>query len=177
VVTDVRTNFDGNWLGYGEATITYTLHNNGNVLYGVEPTVGIAGPLGLLGSTADGELISELLPGAEVTQSVVLPGVWAQMLNTVTVDGTAVPTRYGGGEPGIGTVRVTATVFLWSTLVFVALLAIAALAFWLIRRAHRVRAWNRYWLGNHADDDADESREADEDPERESDADRVGAGV
>lgn len=149
VVEHIDSRFEGNQLGHGSATITYTLHNTGNVRVGVRAAVAVAGPFGVGARTGKGKPVSDLLPGATATQTVTVQDVWAMGVNPVTVRAQVVaPTA--GQDPGLGTVRGRSV--LWATTYgqgAVALLVAGAVA-WQVVRVRRLRAWNRYWLAQQA---------------------------
>ena len=103
-MTDVSATWHaGSLVGAGEVTVDYTLRNTGNVRMAVEPEVAVGGAFGLLRERVDGDRVDELLPGGEVRRSTTVPGVWPLVLETVTVDATAVAPA-AGDDPGVGTV-------------------------------------------------------------------------
>lgn len=126
------------WLGTGTATVEYTLENTGNVRLAVEPTVAVAGPGGLLRTTAAGDRVDELLPGGSVRVTTTVPRVWAMGRHTVTVD-AAVLAAPGGADPGLGT--VSADVVMWAVpwLALALLLLLACLVGWAVVRRRRRR--------------------------------------
>jgi hypothetical protein len=136
-VTDVRARFvPGGVFGPGKVDVTYTLTNNGNVRFGVEPSVRGAGPFGASAVTADGTKIDELLPHSSVQQKVTLERVWPFLFENVTVSATAV-SALGAEDPGIGTVKASTWTWLgsWGYLVFLGL--VAAVVAWLVQRRRR----------------------------------------
>ncbi len=131
------------WLGRGAITVTYTLHNTGNVLYGVEPSVRFAGPLGIGAHAVAGDKVADLLPGASVKQTVTYDGAWSLVRNTVTVEAKAVAPS-AGAEPGIGTVRSSTALWLWPLLFLGLLLLLAGSTAFGVRRGVRRRQWQAY---------------------------------
>jgi Bacterial protein of unknown function (DUF916) len=123
----------------GHATVTYVVHNGGNVVLGGPQTVTING---LLGEKVAGPAIAEvppLLPGASYPVSVRVPGVYPEGLMTAKVDIDPAGLQ-GEIDPGLH--PVTSSVhFLaipWIPLVVV-LLLILGLAGAYARRRRRKR--------------------------------------
>ncbi|WP_421732745.1 hypothetical protein [Cellulomonas sp.] len=136
-VADVSATWHaGSLVGAGEVTVDYTLRNTGNVRLAVEPEVAVGGAFGLLRERVDGDRVDELLPGGEVRSSTTVPGVWPLVLETVTVDATAVAPA-AGEDPGVGTVSGAVRVWAVPWLVL-ALLVLVALGL-VVRRVRRVR--------------------------------------
>ncbi len=145
-VRDIRaTHHRDGVLGAGSATVRYTLANTGNVRLAVDSSVTIAGPFGLAATSADGEPVAELLPGATAELSVEVPGVLPLVRDTVTVHATA-SAPAAGDDPGLREVTAEATLWVVPWLVLGLLLLLVALVVW--RR--RVRAVRRRQLAAEA---------------------------
>ncbi|HEY3438557.1 MAG TPA: hypothetical protein VGK35_12790 [Actinotalea sp.] len=138
-VTDVRASWKaGSPWSTGAVTVRYTLRNTGNVRMAVEPSVGVAGPFGVMARHATGERVDELMPGGVVEQTTTVSGVWPLLRETVTVSATAVAAA-NGADPGVGTVR--ASVSLWAVpLVWISIVLalLAALGGLVVRRRRRI---------------------------------------
>ncbi|PRY68129.1 uncharacterized protein DUF916 [Glaciihabitans tibetensis] len=141
VVEDMVVDYTGgfNPFGSGDATVSYTVHNTGNVRLAATQTVSLAGPFGLFGVEAkDVEDVPEVLPGESWTVEVqvdgVVPAFWLTA-SSVLVPELAV---VAGATPGLES--VTASTGTWSVpwaLLVLALLvaaAIVAAIFWRRRR-------------------------------------------
>lgn len=138
-VADVEASYSaGGLAGPGAMTVSYTIRNTGNVRMAVDPSVEVAGPLGLLAESADGERVDELLPGSEIRQTVTVDGVWPLVREDVTVSAVALAAP-GGADPGLG--AVTASVVVWAVpwALLVALLLLVALVLLWLRRRRRPR--------------------------------------
>ncbi|WP_454085877.1 WxL protein peptidoglycan domain-containing protein [Georgenia sp. Marseille-Q6866] len=96
-ISDVEVDHRGSWLPWqpGDATVTFTLENTGNVRLSGAQTVSFAGLLGLGGRSAATVEVEEMLPGSSFERTVELEGVWPMVrtTGTVAVDGAPV-----GGE-------------------------------------------------------------------------------
>src|SRR5699024_7064703 len=96
-ISDVEVDHRGSWLPWqaGDATVTFTLENTGNVRLSGTQTVSFAGLLGLGGRSAATVDVEEMLPGSSFERTVELEGVWPMVrtTGTVAVDGAPV-----GGE-------------------------------------------------------------------------------
>lgn len=140
-VTDVTATFAaGSLVAAGSAEVTYTVTNTGNVRMAVEPSVEVAGPLGLLARTAAGERVDELLPGGTATLTTTVPDVWPLIREDVTVAATGVAPP-GGADPGVGTVTATTQIWAipWALIAVLVLLTTVAVLYirWRRRRARR----------------------------------------
>lgn len=77
-VEDMNVDYQQNWNPFapGTATVTWTVHNTGNVRLGTEQMLSSSGPFGLATAEESLEPIREVLPGGEATFQVeqrVLP--------------------------------------------------------------------------------------------------------
>ncbi|GAB7042904.1 MULTISPECIES: WxL protein peptidoglycan domain-containing protein [Catenuloplanes] len=77
----------------GDATVTYTVTNRGNVRLGAEQVIMTAGPFGLLGRQTVPAPMPELLPGNSLTHAIEVAGVWPLLRTTAEVRVRPVPTR------------------------------------------------------------------------------------
>lgn len=131
VVTQVSARYDHGPLwglpGRGRLTVTYALHNTGNVRVAVQPSVSAAGPFGLLPAEADGSMVNELLPDGVVTQEVVIDDVWPLVRRHITVSAAA-RTAPGGAavtlDPATRSADAWTVPWLWLVLLLLATLAV-----------------------------------------------------
>jgi hypothetical protein len=132
-----------NPFGAGTATVSYTVHNTGNVRLSSGQTVTLAGPFGWFpvdtGAVAE---VPELLPGESWTVSVpvdgVVPAFWLTAKAALSPKLPAVT----GSTPGVDGVAAEAGALAvpWSLLVLVVLVAAAVVvAVLLLRRRARAR--------------------------------------
>lgn len=139
-VTDLHATYSGtlNPIGKGSMSVSYTVTNAGDVDLALGQQVAVTGWFGTRRQAALAS-VPLLLPGASVSERVVVPGVWPTFLVHTTV--TARPyAPVGGTSPGIGPVTATTTVWAipWTLLLIIALIVLAGfLALW---RRSRVRA-------------------------------------
>jgi len=102
-VEDIHASFEQtrNPFGRGDATVTYTVHNTGNVRLAGHQRVEV---VGLLRASAAADPVPDLptlLPGASVSVTAHVPSVWPQFTSTadVHIDPTAVT---GDADPQLG---------------------------------------------------------------------------
>jgi hypothetical protein len=138
-VDNVRATYAGslNPVGRGAVTVTYSVHNTGNVKLGGHQSVAVQG---LLGQVEAGQLpdVGLLLPGGSETVTVVVPGVFPALLMNATV--TVTPTKLASdSDPALGPVTASAHFWAvpWALLVLLLLLGGGTWAY-LRRRARPV---------------------------------------
>jgi hypothetical protein len=125
-------------LGKGTATVTFTVHNTGNVSLGAKQSVHVSGIFGLGSSTTSVPDVALLLPGASVRERVVVRGVLPLVWMSATV--TLHPTHPAGAiDPGLVS-RIVADVSFWALPWALLLLVLAAVAAGWWRRRRRVAA-------------------------------------
>lgn len=145
-IDDLRVDYGGtlNPFGTGEATVTYTVRNAGNVRLSAGQTVALAGPFGMLAVDASGvEPVPELLPGETWPVTVRVAGIVPAFL--LTADVGLAPIAPEGTEPGPSWVDASAsTAAVPWTLVVLVLLVAGGIAGWIMvgrrRRARRAAA-------------------------------------
>lgn len=140
-VTGVRSEYNQagafGLAGAGSATVTYTLTNTGNTRLMVQPTTTATGLFGQVQTSADGDRIDELLPGASVTQTVELSRVLPLVFHDIVVS-ASVSAPLSGTDPGIGT--PAAQVSMWAVpWAYLAVIVLAAVVWWLLRRMRKRR--------------------------------------
>jgi Bacterial protein of unknown function (DUF916) len=123
----------------GHATVSYVVHNGGNVVLGGPQTVTVSGPFGHTTAT-DVPDVPALLPGGSFPVKVKVSGVYPQgvmkakvTINTEPLQGEVDP----GVKPVSSSVHFLAIPWFW---LVVLLLLILGLAGYLIRRRHRQAA-------------------------------------
>lgn len=129
-----------NPFGAGSATVSYTVHNTGNVRLSAGQTVALAGPFGWFPvDTGEVAAVPELLPGESWTVSVpvdgVVPAFWLTAKAALSPKLPAVT----GSTPGVDGVAAEAGALAvpWALLVLVLLVAAAVVAAVLVLRRRR----------------------------------------
>ncbi|MYR97179.1 MULTISPECIES: WxL protein peptidoglycan domain-containing protein [unclassified Streptomyces] len=144
-IEDAHVAYDGsaNPFGRGDATVTYTLHNTGNVLLSGAQKATLTGPFGMLSTDAPAIAAPpELLPGERWKVTVPVHDVTPAFRLTADVTVTPLITDAAGSTTPRDPVRATATGWAvpWTLLLLVLLvLAAATAAYVLIRRARARR--------------------------------------
>jgi hypothetical protein len=137
-ISDVHASYAGtaNPVGRGKVHLSYVLTNNGNENLGVTVTAGVSGLLGSASHTP-AEKIAVLFPGATLAGSAEMNGVWPQLLEHVSVTGSA-HVLVTGRAPVLAPVTASATVWAvpWTLLLIVAIV-LAAAVFLVWRRRRR----------------------------------------
>jgi len=139
-IDHLRVEYAGsvNSLGTGVATVSYTVHNTGNITVGGQQSISIAGlwgPTALLNAPG----LSPMVPGGSLKVVVVVPDAPQGLSDTVTVTVLPRDVRPGAGS-GAAVAAVAATTVLavpWTALVGVALLVVIAVAILRWRRRAR----------------------------------------
>ncbi|MBZ4486293.1 DUF916 domain-containing protein [Microbacterium sp. cx-55] len=141
-VDDVHVAWNGGWNPFvgGDATLTYTLHNTGNVSASAAQTAQVSGLFGMFPTDADAvDPTPTLLPGEEWTQTVTVRDVPAVVLLTATATLTPLVTDAAGSTAPLDAVTASATGWAvpWTLLILVLLLAVAAVLFFRGRRGRK----------------------------------------
>ncbi|WP_367127582.1 DUF916 domain-containing protein [Saccharothrix sp. HUAS TT1] len=125
--------------GTGEADVTFTLVNEGNLRLSLLPSVSLSGPFGLGERSTTDEVLPELLPGNAVTLTRTLTDVWP--LGPLDVRVTAEPvtsaTQSLGGAVEPATAEASLWAVPWTALAALALFLGIVLALWRVRRKIR----------------------------------------
>ncbi len=141
-VTDLHASYTGSLdpVGRGEVHLSYVLRNSGNVDLTVTQGATVSG---LVGASAHTKIPGEtfLLPGASVTRSAEVRGVWPQCLSHASVTGTP-RTQTSKKSVFFAPVTVTATVWAipWVLIIIVVALIVGLVLFRRHRRRHPRRA-------------------------------------
>lgn len=140
-VESVSTSYHGtaNPFGGGDATVSYTVRNTGNVRLGGTQTVSITGLFGTEASTHPAAL-EELLPGDSVRVTVRLPGVapagpLTAHVTVVPVERPNAPRAPAAPKPAARSASLWATPWPQLVLLLIVLAAGAGVWWWL--------RWNR----------------------------------
>jgi hypothetical protein len=140
-VENVRVHYSGS-IGKGDATVTYTIHNTGNVILTARQTVSLSGPFGRweahAGTVAD---TPPLLPGEMRKASAPVHDVTPALRLTATVTLVPLLTDAAGSTAPLAATKASghAVIVLWSLLgAFVVLCALAVTAVVLRPRRARV---------------------------------------
>ncbi|GAA0433261.1 WxL protein peptidoglycan domain-containing protein [Leifsonia naganoensis] len=141
-VEKMHVDYSGSFnpFGAGSATVSYTVHNTGNVRLSAGQTVALAGPFGWFPvDTGEVAAVPELLPGESWTVSVpvdgVVPAFWLTAKAALSPKLPAVT----GSTPGVDGVAAEAGALAvpWALLVLVLLVAAAVVAAVLVLRRRR----------------------------------------
>ncbi len=112
-IADLQTSYQGtlNPFGQGQVRVSYLVHNTGNVDLALGHQAILVS--GLLGSTRHAGLggVGLLIPGASIDESLVVHGVWPQLLLHTTV--SAQPVVLAAGN-ALGSVSGVASTSLWA---------------------------------------------------------------
>ncbi|MEV7281492.1 DUF916 domain-containing protein [Streptomyces sp. NPDC093111] len=140
-VEDLHTTYQGtaNPFGQGEATLTYTVRNTGNVRLAARQTVEVRDPLGGSAEVTRVRDIPELLPGDSVRVTASATGVLPAFSDTTTVTVDPAPVRGDIKHRILPRVTRTAgfTAVPWAALALLLLLASGAAALLTVRRRRR----------------------------------------
>ncbi|MFE4467052.1 DUF916 domain-containing protein [Oerskovia sp. NPDC056781] len=145
VLDDVSVTYDGtlNPFAAGDATVTFTVTNDGNTRLAAGQVVRVAGPWGAGAQSAPRVELPELLPGTSVTRTVTVDGVWPLGRVSADVRVTAeVVTAIGATDadtvPVVAPATASASTLAvpWAALALLVLL-VGAVVLW--RRAARRR--------------------------------------
>ena len=122
--------------GAGSTTVTYTVHNVGNVRVQASQAVKVSGLIGS-SKTVRPKDIAQLLPGGSSKVTVVVPGVWPTVLVRPNV--RVVPSALTGDvDPELK--PVSATTWTWAIpWPLVIVLVVLGVVLWLRRRRARLR--------------------------------------
>ncbi|MGI5151581.1 WxL protein peptidoglycan domain-containing protein [Plantactinospora sp. CA-294935] len=145
-ISDVRISYSGttNPLRPGDARVTYTVTNTGNVRLGAEQLVAVPGRLGFPGREVVLERMPELLPANSLTFSVDVPDVWPTFRTAGRVELRPVPTRDGdvfAPETPLANDSAATWSIPWSQLVLLLVAVLAVLwVLWRVRGRRRRKA-------------------------------------
>ncbi|WP_245605985.1 WxL protein peptidoglycan domain-containing protein, partial [Promicromonospora kroppenstedtii] len=95
--------------GSGDATVTYTVRNDGNVRLAANQDVTVAGPFGWLAAGGAGDGLPELLPGETWPVSVPVDGVTPLFWMSADIVLVAQLPDVAGATPGVAPVEARAT--------------------------------------------------------------------
>ncbi|GAB3399123.1 hypothetical protein GCM10027515_05100 [Schumannella luteola] len=134
-----RLDFGGalNPLALGDATVTYTVKNTGNVRVTAGALVTLGGPLGL-GATSTADQLPEILPGSQIEVRRTVTGVAA--LFVLTAEVRLAPESVGIGATVLPAITRSATVAAVPVIPLAVLLLAAAAVVFVVLRLRRRRA-------------------------------------
>jgi hypothetical protein len=173
-ITDLQTNYEQTWnpFGNGVATVTYTVHNKGNVRLHTRRRVEVSG----LGSSATSEYVDlpELLPGA--SQTFTQKAIGVAPTGPLTVTAKIDQRTKGQGElPTLPLQPVAESRTVWAipwTLILLILAVLGGGLYWWFRR-NRTPA--SYSFDDQADDGDGPAGPGEDDPA--GDLDGAGPGA
>lgn len=120
----------------GSATVTYIVHNGGNVVLGGPQTVTVHGLLGESVTAAHVVDVPALLPGASYSVSVRVPGVYPELFMSAKV--TIIPAGLQGEvDPGLHSVSASVHFLAIPSIVLVLLLLLLLGLGWAYVRRRR----------------------------------------
>ena len=133
-IEDLHAAYHQNWspLGKGSVTVSYTVHNRGNVKVAVSQSVDFSGLFGTRRVATAPASIPDLLPGGYARETVRITGVFPEILGTAHVHVVPSPVP-GDSDPPLHPVSASALVW---TLPFVLILILIAVGLyvWYRRR-------------------------------------------
>lgn len=132
----------GGWLNplaSGDATISYTLHNNGNTVLAAQSSALVNGPFGWFASPpVTATAPPKLLPGESWTQTVQVPGVLAGFVVFATVSAVPLVIDASGSTSPLAPVTASGSTMalpVFPLLALVLVVGAVLLTIWLRRRA------------------------------------------
>jgi hypothetical protein len=143
-VSDLAVDYDTSWnpLGRGDATVSYTLTNTGNVRVTTEHRVEISGPFGMLTVAAPATEDGELLPGSSRSHTATVEGVVPLFRSQARVDVEPTVVPVPGESTLSGPHEIAEEAFAtvpWATLGAIAVLLLVWLAARYVRRRNKRR--------------------------------------
>lgn len=146
-VSDFHASYRGTLdpFGQGKEVVTYRIRNAGNVDLAVDQAVGVSQVIGS-SPKADVPAIALLLPGASVSERVVVPGVWPQFLLSAALSAQGRPPPGSGLPPSEATANSRFWAFPWPLIVLIVLFVLLWLSF-------------RRWRGRRGTPEVDAARE------------------
>ncbi|MFG1817385.1 WxL protein peptidoglycan domain-containing protein [Kribbella sp. NPDC049174] len=132
-VDDLKVRYTGN----RNATVTYTVHNNGNAILAARPSTSVAGPFGSWRVESGQEDSPQLLPGETWKTSTQVHGVTPALRLTGTVTLTPLLTDAAGSTGPLN--PIASTTHAWSIPWWV-IPALVALVVVLLLVARRIRS-------------------------------------
>jgi hypothetical protein len=140
-ITDLAADYSGNFLGRGDATLSYTVRNIGNTRLTGAQWAKVSTPWGSSVDAPALPRIGELLPGGSIRMTTkvagLLPTGW--LTGTVHVDPAAVP-GHQDPAPVVAEASVTIAAVPWLLVVVLLVLLLLILLWWLRRRRRKASA-------------------------------------
>lgn len=136
-IEDPQVSWGGTWsLGTGAATLSYRLHNTGNVTIGAQQAASIGGPFGWFPTAATPDDETQILPGESRDVSVTVPGIAGLGLLVASTSVTPIVVDASGSTTGLEpvTASTTGASVPWLLLIIVVAVAAAAVGVTLLRR-------------------------------------------
>jgi hypothetical protein len=129
-----------NPFGGGDTTVSYTVHNTGNVMLGGSQTVQVTGPFGMTLATVRPASLESMLPGGTVRVTAHVTGIFPA--GPLTVHAIVTPTQVPGtihvAVPLVGGERTAGMVAMpWPQLALLVVLVAIGMGLWWLRRRRR----------------------------------------
>lgn len=141
-IEHLHVDYSGPFLGRGDATVTYSIHNTGNAVQSAQQAVSVSGPFGSLRvSAAAMTAPPELLPGESWKVTVPVHGVSPTVRLAATATLTPLITDASGSKTALKPVHSTTHGWAlpWALLVLVVLLVVAVFGARALRRRAKKR--------------------------------------
>lgn len=141
-VEHVQVHYSGtaNPAGSGDATVTYTLHNTGNVVVSAQAAASVTGPFGTLRASGRAAAPPQLLPGESWQVRVPVHDVAPSVRLSATASVVPLVTDASGSTSPLPTVTATAHGWAVPWTALVVLLALVAAVVLVLRRRRRAKA-------------------------------------
>lgn len=139
-IEDVRAAYHQNWIpgAPGSVTLSYTIHNTGNLKLGARQSASVSGLFGQRKLARDLASFQLLMPGAQTHVAVRLKGVFPELLGTAHLVVTPLPVL-GDADPALSTAKGSKHLFMLP-LTLLLILVLGGAYLWRRRQTPPARA-------------------------------------